>query len=158
MARKQGAAVQIEGLDEIREKLREFGVKEGRAIMRNTIRAIAARIRKDAAANAPVDSGDMKKSLVVKARRSTPDNPIFEVQAGTKSGVKLDAFYWRFVEYGTSAGKNGHPGTAARPFIAPAVEAMRSQLPSFLQQEFGKKWEAAMKKTRKRAATPEGME
>lgn len=159
MARKpmpvnKGRTVQIDGLDELREKLREFGVKEGRAIMRNTIRGIAARIRDAAKKTAPIDSGDLRDSITVKARRSTPDNPVFEVWAGSTKGAKLDAFYWRFVEYGTSSGKKGTPAQPARPFIGPAAEAVRAQLPGILREEFGKKWEAAMRKTLKRAEKP----
>lgn len=153
---RNAATVQVEGIDELRERLKEFGVKEGRNIMRNTIRAIASRIAKQAKQAAPVDTGDMKDSLKVRARRSTPDNPIFEVWAGSSKGAKFDAFYWRFVEYGTSAGSKGTPAQPARPFIGPAAEAVRAELPGILREEFGKKWEAAMKKTRKRAENPKG--
>lgn len=150
----RGTIVQVDGIEELRERLREFGVKEGRAIMRNTIRAVAARITKEAKARAPIDSGAMKDSIKLRPRRSTPDNPIFEVWAGSRKGAKYDAFYWRFVEYGTAASNKGGAAQSARPFIGPAVEAIRAELPGILREEFGKKWESAMKKTRKRADNP----
>lgn len=153
---RTGTTVQVDGIAELQERLKEFGVKEGRAIMRNTIRAVAAKITKQAKTNAPVDSGGLKDSIRLRPRRSTPDNPIFEVWAGSTKGAKFDAFYWRFVEYGTAASNKGGAAQPARPFIGPAAESVRAELSTLLQQEFGKKWEAAMKKTRKRAENPQG--
>jgi HK97 gp10 family phage protein len=147
MARK-AATVSIEGIDEIREKLKDTGVREGRNIMRATIRAVAARITKEAKLKAPLDSGTLKQSIKLRPRKSTPDNPVFEVWAGSSKGSKYDAYYWRFVEYGTS-GKTPQP---ERPFIRPAVEAVRAELPSILRDEFGKKWEKAMTKRQRNAA------
>jgi HK97 gp10 family phage protein len=146
------ATIQIDGLDEIREQLKDLGVREGRNLMRATIRGIASRIRKAAADRAPVDTGDMKMSLKLRPRRSHPDNPVFEVWAGSARGAKYDAYYWRFVEYGTS-GKTAQP---ERPFIRPAVEEIRAQLPTILQAEFGKKWEKALARKRKKAAAIPG--
>lgn len=142
-----GAFVQIDGLDDIREKLKDVGVREGRNIMRATIRAIATKIKNEAAARAPVDTGYMKKSLKVRARRSPPDSPVFEVWAGSSGGIKYDAFYWRFIEYGTG-GNNPQP---ARSFIRPAADAVSTELKSVLRDEFGKKWEKALKKKRRAA-------
>lgn len=142
------ATLTIDGLDQVREQLKDVGVREGRNIMRATIRAIAAKIRKSAADKAPVDTGAMKLSLKLRQRKSTPDAPVFEVWAGSKNGAKFDAFYWRFVEYGTS-GKTAQP---ERPFIRPAVEEIRAQLPTILQSEFGKKWEKALARKQKKAA------
>jgi len=142
------AYVKIDGLEEIREQLKDVGVREGRNIMRATIRSIASKIRKDAADNAPVDTGNLKQSLKLRARKSHPDTPTFEVWAGSKSGAKFDAFYWRFVEYGTS-GKTAMP---ERPFIRPAVEAVKTEMPAILRDEFGKKWERALARKQKKAA------
>lgn len=146
------ATIQIDGLDEIREQLKDVGIREGRNLMRATIRAVAVKVQKAAIDKAPVDEGNLKRSLKVRARRSHPDAPVFEVWAGSTGGAKFDAFYWRFVEYGTS-GKTAQP---ARPFIRPAVEEIRAQLPGILRQEFGKKWEKALARKRKKAATTPG--
>jgi len=146
------AFVKIDGLDEIREQLKDVGVREGRNLMRATIRSIAVRIQKAAAERAPIDEGDMKRSLKVRSRKSHPDAPVFEVWAGSTKGAKFDAFYWRFVEYGTS-GKTAQP---ARPFIRPAVEDVRALLPGILRDEFGKKWEKALARKRKKAAQIQG--
>lgn len=146
------AFVKIEGLDEIREQLKDVGVREGRNLMRATIRSVAVRIQRAAAERAPIDEGDMKRSLKVRSRKSHPDAPVFEVWAGSTKGAKYDAFYWRFVEYGTS-GKTAQP---ARPFIRPAVEDARALLPGILRDEFGKKWEKALARKRKKAAQTPG--
>lgn len=144
--------VVIEGLDEVRELLSGVGVREGRNLMRATIRGIASRVRKGAAQRAPVASGRLKKSLKLRQKKSHPDTPTFDVLAGSGAGVKYDAFYWRFVEYGTS-GKTAQP---ARPFIRPTVEEVRAQLPSILRSEFGQKWEKALARKRKKAAQESG--
>lgn len=141
--------ISIDGLDEIRETLKDVGTREGRNIMRATIRAIAAKISKAAKQNAPVDSGDMKASIKLKQRKSKPDNPVFEVWAGSKTGAKFDAFYWRFVEYGTKT-------QPARPFIQPAADEVRAQLPGILREEFGKKWEKALARKRKKLEQAQG--
>lgn len=120
--------------------------------MRATIRAIASRITKGAKQNAPVDSGNLKASIKLRPRKSTPDNPIFEVWAGSSKGSKYDAYYWRFVEYGTASSNKGASNQPERPFIRPAVEAVRAELPSILRDEFGKKWEKAMTKRQRQAA------
>ena len=146
--------ITIDGLDEIREQLKDVGVREGRNLMRATIRAIAVRIQKSAKQKAPVDSGDMKASIKLRPRKSHPDAPVFEVWAGSSKGAKFDAFYWRFVEYGTS-GKTAQP---ERPFIRPAVEEVRAALPGILRDEFGKKWEKALARKRKKAAAIPGDE
>lgn len=142
------AFVKIDGLDDIREQLKDVGVREGRNLMRATVRSVAVRIQRSAAEKAPVDEGDMKRSLKVRARRSHPDSPVFEVWAGSTGGSKFDAFYWRFVEYGTS----GQTAQPARPFIRPAVEEVRALLPGILREEFGKKWEKALARKRKKAS------
>jgi len=134
----------LDGLDEVRATLRDVAPKEANNIMRATIRAITVSINKDAKANAPVDSGAMKASLKVRSRKSKPDNPIFEIWAGAK-GATFDAYYWRFVEYGTK-------DTSPRPFVRPAVDAARAKMSSMLRDEFGKKWEKALAKKRKSAA------
>lgn len=142
------AFVKIDGLDDIREQLKDVGVREGRNLMRATIRSVAVKVQRAAAEKAPVDEGDLRRSLKVRARRSHPDSPVFEVWAGSTGGAKFDAFYWRFVEYGTS-GKTAQP---ARPFIRPAVEEVKALLPGILREEFGKKWEKALARKRKKAA------
>lgn len=144
-----GSTVSIEGLDEVREMLRDVGIREGRNIMRATIRAVAAKISKSAKGKAPADTGTMKDSIKLRPRKSHPDNPVFEVWAGSKNGAKFDAFYWRFVEYGTKS-------MAERPFFRPAVDEIRGELPQILRDEFGKKWEKALAKKRKKAAAIPG--
>lgn len=148
----KGTFVTIEGLDEIREQLKDIGVREGRNIMKNTVRAIALKIAGMARRNAPKESGTMRKSITIRPRRAPPDAPVFEVWAGSGSGKKYDAFYWRFVEYGTGPGKNGEPARPARPFIGPAAEAIKPELPSILRKEFGKKWEEALARKRKKVS------
>lgn len=141
--------VEVIGLEDVREQLLGVGVREGRNLMRATIRGVTSRVRKGAANRVSVLTGKTKRSLKIRQKKSHPDKPTFEVLVGSGKGVKYDAFYWRFVEYGTRI-------SPAKPFIRPAVEEVRAQLPSILRSEFGQKWEKAVARKRKKAAQAAG--
>jgi hypothetical protein len=63
------------------------------------------------------------------------------------STVRVDpsAFYWRFLEYG-----QGPDGEEHAMFMR-AVENFRSDMDRIFLTQFGKKWEAALKRAAKRA-------
>jgi len=54
--------------------------------------------------------------------------------------VKADGYYWRFVEYGTGAGKGSHLAGIvmqnAQPFIQPAVDNISANLQQIIEQKF----------------------
>lgn len=99
-----------------------------REAIRPTMENVAREIEADIRRNAPVDSGDLVRSI---KRRGTT--------------ITIGTDYWHFVEYGTRAHiirprvkkalwwpdaqhpvkKVYHPGTRAQPFIRPAATRQR---------------------------------
>lgn len=141
-------SVEVTGVTDLLNILEKAGPRHSRNLMRATIQGIAVDIAKDAKKGAPKDSGDLRKAIKAKRRKSPPTAPVSEVRVEHGSSAKVDAFYWRFVEYGTR-GKTGH---AAHPFIKPAAEAAKADFTKTLTEQFGKKLEAALKREAKRNA------
>jgi HK97 gp10 family phage protein len=144
----QASNVQVIGADEIAKILEEIAPKHARNLMRATIHGVAGEITKESKKLVPIDTGNLKKSLKTKRRRSKPDQPVSDVIATQGKGAKNDGFYWRFVEHGTG-GKNPQP---ARPFIRPSKDKIFAQLPNILNEQFTKKLAAAIKREQKKAA------
>lgn len=108
--------------------------------MRSTVHSIASGIGKDAKKDAPEDDGDLKKAIKSKRERA--------IRGYLRSTVRVNpvAFYWRYLEYG-----QGPDGIEHAMFLK-AVEKFRRDSTGIFIREFGKKWEAAMKRASKRAA------
>jgi HK97 gp10 family phage protein len=130
----------IEGVEDIQKLLTKIAPNHARNLMRSTVYAMASTVAKEAKTNAPTLTFDLKKAIKPKRKKSHPDKPISEVI------VEHDAFYWRFVEYGTG----GENAQQARPFIAPAVETLRQNFNSTMVREFGKKLEKKLASERKK--------
>jgi len=135
----------ITGTKEVQKILDEIAPKYARNLMRATIHGVASTIAKDARANAPKDSGNLKKSIKSKRRKSRPDNPISEVIVLTGKGG-VSAFYWLFLERGTRTGIGEHR------FIANASEKARANFETVLTEQFGKKLEQALRREAKKKA------
>jgi HK97 gp10 family phage protein len=128
--------VQVHGLKELNDALRDLPLAIGRNVLRGATSAGAALISKEAAAKAPVYTGDVSKghpppgtlrrSVYLKQIRelSSPISQTFYVSVrkgknkADKKGRSLDAYYWTWVEFGTAK-------MAARPFLRPAFEARK---------------------------------
>lgn len=139
---------EITGVEGVKELLDEIAPRHARNLMRATIQGIASNIAKDARKSAPKDTGSLRKAIKAKRKKSHPDNPISEVIVEHGSNATHDAFYWRFVEYGTA----GPTGQSERPFIRPAADAARSSMPLVLAEEFSKKLESLLKREAKKRA------
>lgn len=126
--------IKIDGLEGLQEMLGTVAPREARNLNRATIHAIAGVVRDDARRRAPRDTGTLKKAIKTKRRRpKNPDAPYSDVMVEHGNNAKHDAFYWRFIEYGTT-------NQAARPFIGPAADAIRGRIPIIYRQEFAKKY------------------
>lgn len=120
------------GLDDVKDVLNQVAPKEARKLARATIYALAARVTKGAKLLAPIgDTGVLKKSIYTKSEKSHPDKPRASVK------FRKEAFYWRFVEYGTG----GEKPRPAKPFLKPArIDVTRKQtMQQILSEEFQKK-------------------
>lgn len=134
--------MEITGTKELLNVLEKVGPRNARNLMRSTVHAVAGEIAKKARSNAPKGvTGNLKKSIKTKRKKSHPSAPVSEVII---KGKKVDAFYWRFVEKGTKHSKS-------HPFIRPAVDDVNAEFTALMIKHFGKKLEQAMKREAKRA-------
>lgn len=137
---------EVFGIKEMNKVLEELAPKHARALSRNTIRGLAARVVKEAKKRVVTKSGKLKKGIKAKNRRSTPDKPISDVVVnGGKT--KGDPFYWRFVEYGTG----GPVPQPEQPFLRPAKDLVTANMSKILKEEFTKKLASAIKREQKKA-------
>lgn len=116
------------GLENIAKDLDALSRAESNRVLRNATRAGAAVIRQEVIATASEDSGKMKRNVVILTQKSRRG----EISSGVHiRGVNPDtggsdtrmaaddpknAYYWRFVELGTSK-------MPAIPFVRPAYDA-----------------------------------
>lgn len=128
----------LRGVDDVNDLLGRIAPRQATNIMRATVHDMAGEVRKDAKANVPVDEGDLRRAI--KARRE-------QVKYGKISStvrVGRAAFYWRFLEYGDG------PDGVEYAFFARAVEKLSRNMHRQFLLSFGKKWEAALTRARKR--------
>ncbi|TCB98155.1 hypothetical protein E0L21_22570 [Kosakonia quasisacchari] len=116
------------GLLDLSDDLLSLSKVENRKVMRDATRAAATVFKDEAVKRAPVRTGKMKKNIVVITQRDRNGDISSGVHVrGTnprtgnsdnsmKANNSRNAFYWRFVELGTS-------NMAAVPFIRPAYDA-----------------------------------
>lgn len=103
----------VEGLDRLNRRFRELPNETGRLIEKALDKG-GAEVA-DAARNlAPVDTGDLKESIGHLVRPLPDDR-------GAAAFVIVDAFYGRFVEFGSQ-------DRPARPFFFPAYRLLRKRV------------------------------
>jgi HK97 gp10 family phage protein len=132
--------IAIQGFEDFKRQLSQLPGRVGRNVLRGMVNAGATVIRKEAVLRAPEYTGPiseghpppgtLKKAIYQKqiAELSNAVQQTFFVgvrqgkkQRAVKRGTKilnLDAFYGRFVEFGTSK-------MSAHPFMRPAFEAKK---------------------------------
>lgn len=166
MAASEYATVQVQGLRELGEALRQLPQRIGRNVLRGSVGAGARRIRDKARENAPRSTGPvseghpapgtLKHSIIIKQipERSGPLAQTFYVyvrsgkkyaRQGKGGRLSQDAYYWKFLEFGTKAhvvrptkkkalAFNGKvrsvariPAIASRPFMRSAFESEKAR-------------------------------
>ena len=139
MARSE--TVRIEGLADLERALRELPDRVAKNGLRVSVYAGAKVIRDEARQRAPKAAqalgpnqpppGTLKRSVIMKhvPELSGQTRQTFFVlvrhgkkyrKQGKKGNLSQDAWYWRFVEFGTRKMR-------ARPFLRPALEAKRRE-------------------------------
>lgn len=149
--------IRVDGLEEVEDMLARVTVREGRRANANAVHAMARRITVLARQRAPRGpSGTLRKAIVTKrGRPDNPDRPFSDVKVTHGRGAKRDAWYWRFIEYGTRAMSGGpkggaHAGLPARPFIGPSRDEVAGQYRAIFREEFYYKMVAQLRKRKKR--------
>jgi HK97 gp10 family phage protein len=130
--------VTLRGIDDVNDMLAQIAPRQAFNIMRATIQGIAGDIAKDAKRNAPEDEGDLRGAIKAKRERGSRGYLLSTVR------VNPVAFYWRYLEYG-----QGPDGEEHAMFLR-AVESFRADMHNTFITQFGKKWEAALKRAAKR--------
>lgn len=132
--------LKVDGIEEINAMLKTVAPRQAKNIMRATINGVAGEIRDDARRFYP--DGYYATGRAIKATKSKRRRGAVG-QIRSDVIVEKSAFYWRFLEYGQG------PDHAEWAMFAKAVEKMRGELGNILRRQFGKKWEAAMKRAAK---------
>ena len=105
--------VEIKGLKEVNRALKVLPERVQKNILTAGVRAVASDFAKSAKRLAPVDSGDLKKSIKVKKRRSKNRSYVRFTVGVDKT--KFHVFYGHMIEFGTA-------NIPAQPFMRPAFE------------------------------------
>ncbi|WP_261666893.1 HK97-gp10 family putative phage morphogenesis protein [Erwinia mallotivora] len=120
------------GLLDLSDDLNALSKAENRKVLRDATRAAATVFKDEAVKRAPVRSGRLKKNIVVMTQRDRDGGIVSGVHVrGTnprtgnsdnrlKTNDSRNAFYWRFLELGTS-------NMAPVPFLRPAYDARQEQ-------------------------------
>lgn len=161
MARSE--TVQIKGLRELAKALNELPDRVARNGLRVAVYAAAKVVRDEAKHKAPIAAqalgpnqpppGTLKRSVIMKQipELSGRTRQTFFVMVrhgkkyrkqGKKGNLSQDAWYWRFVEFGTRK-------MNARPFLRPALEAKRHEAVHAMKERLALRIEEEAKKLRK---------
>jgi HK97 gp10 family phage protein len=150
----------IEGLAELGKALRELPERVARNGLRVSVYAGAKVVRDEARARAPKAAlslgpnqpppGTLKRSVIMKhiPELSSLTRQTFFVtvrygkkyrKQGKKGNLSQDAWYWRFVEFGTRKMR-------ARPFLRPALEAKRREAGQAMKDRLSERIEMEVSK------------
>ncbi len=138
--------INVDGLEGITKILEDIAPKHANNLLRTTINGIATEIKKEAKLRVPSNTGNLKKAIKAKRKKSPAHKPEALVYVEKGRNAKNDAFYWHFVEYGTSYGQK------EQPFIRPAKLVVENDLPNLFLKTFEKKLAAKIKKEQKKKA------
>lgn len=117
----------VQGLRQLGEAMRDLSTEMQTKLARQAAAAGASVVRKAARARAPVDSGNLQAAVVMKRMAETDltSEYVITPRVGKKRDVKAakagkgrlgkDAYYARFVEFGTVK-------VPPRPFLRPALQ------------------------------------
>lgn len=144
----------VQGLKELQAALKDLPERIARNVLRGAVGAGAAVIRKEARGRAPVATGTLKRAIYQKQIRelSSQVKQTFYVGArkgkkyryqGKKGTLSQDAYYARFVEFGTAK-------MAARPFLRPAFEAKKGEAVQAIKDYLAQRIPAEVEKARRK--------
>jgi len=156
-------SVQVQGLDQLAKALRELPQRVARNGLRAAVYAGAKVIRDEAKLQAPVATGDLganqpppgtlKRSVIMKQipELSGAHKQTFFVtvrhgkqyrKQGKKGNLSQDAWYWRFVEFGTVK-------MSARPFLRPAFDLKKHEAVTAIKTRLAQRIEQAAQELKK---------
>lgn len=122
----------VKGLSELLAALDQLPDNVSKNVLRGMVNAGATVIKNEARAMAPVDTGALRQSIIQKHIPEKSNKFVQTYYVTVRSGPRFkkiggkltritgapDAFYWRFLEFGTKK-------MAAKPFMRPAFETRK---------------------------------
>lgn len=136
MARKS-----LFGDDQLQRLLEKEMPRDIERIMRNSVTDAARAGRDRMKGGAPRDEGVLRRAIKARRRRGKRGQPRASIEITKGRNAKWDAFYWFFVEYGTSK-------MSAKPYIRPAVAWLRAHLRTDFPKMVGRRFLSDLKKRR----------
>ena len=151
----------VSGLKELQAAMKELPVNIARNVLRGAVNAGATVIREEAKTRAPVYSGSpvkgqappgtLKRALYQKQIREKSSALLQTFFVGVRQGRSakktnkgsIDAWYARFLEFGTSK-------MAAKPFMRPAFEAKKEAAVQAIKDYLVKRIPEEIEKARKK--------
>ena len=156
-------SIRVEGLDQLARALKELPQRVARNGLRAAVYAGAKVIRDEAKLQAPVATGDLganqpppgtlKRSVIMKQipELSGAQKQTFFVtvrrgkkyrKQGKKANLSQDAWYWRFVEFGTVK-------MSARAFLRPAFDLKKNDALTAIKTRLAQRIEQAVQELKK---------
>lgn len=130
--------IKLEGAKELEKQFKSLEPKIAKKLVRQSLRKAAKPILAAARTKCPVDTGELKKSIKIRAMKRRKNS--FGVLIGTALKWFVgDAFYGAFVEFGTSK-------MSARPFMRPAFDEKKGEAEQILVQEIREGLSEAVKR------------
>ena len=139
------AATRIDGLDELRKTLRDVSPAEGTRIARRTVTRIAREVRDATRNRAPVDTGNLRRSIKSKRSRGGPGEAEAEVYVDRSGGRSGSGYHWHLLEFGTRK-------MPAQPFTNPTIEEYRPKVPGMYRDQWFRESAKEMEKRAKKQA------
>lgn len=134
-------SVKVDGLRDLGERMKGLSEDMNNRIARAATAAGAVVIRDAAKQKAPVRTGNLRKNIIVK-RLPKGESPLTSEHIVTVRQGKLtkkqrdaglvDAFYGRFVEYGTAK-------SPAQPFLRPAYDQNKEKATQAIKDRISKR-------------------
>lgn len=140
--------LRVDGLDKLLRTLKNLPDEFKGDPVRRSLRAGAEVMRADAARLAPVDTGNLSDSIIMKPippkylPRGAADGVEIMGSRKGKAGDQGNAYYYIFVEFGTV-------NQSAQPFLRPAFESTKQQAVDAYAQEFRKTLDRSVKKAQR---------
>ena len=131
--------VHIEGLPELRQMSERIAPRTANRLARATVHWIAGQVRNAMRQRSPKDDGILRRAINSVRRRGTPTEAVSDVRVSHGAGVKHDAWYWHFIEFGTVK-------QPAQPYIQPTIDEMTPKIPAMYREHFGKRLERELEK------------
>lgn len=134
-------SIDVEGAPELARTLATMEPRVAKKLTRKAMREASKLVKDDAKRRVPVDSGKLKRAIVVRALKRSRSR--FGTQVQTKDGFfKGDSFYGGFIELGTKK-------MPARPYLRPALYDNEAKV----RQKFVESLREFIREEGKRAAT-----